>query len=182
MTQAATSLMTAEQFAELPSGGEFRHELIQGELVQMGQPEPRHGQLAFRIAFALGLWAREHGGAVTDAVGFLLQRHPNTLRAPDVTYFVPESAPHAGSTEFCRVPPDLAVEVNSPSDIASEVLDKVRWWLGHGTRQVWVVDDPTRTVTIYLPDGTARIIGQDAALTAPDLLPDFELPLAELFA
>jgi len=45
--------------------------------------------------------------------------------------------------------PDLAVEVLSPDDRASEVNDKVQQWLGAGCRAVWVVDPKTRSVTVY---------------------------------
>ena len=138
--------------------------------------------MSSRINFRFRL-AIERGdlGEVTDAVGFLLERRPPTVRAPDVAYLRPEHAHFARADEFISVAPDVAVEVNSPNDRAGEVLDKVRWWLAHGTRQVWVVDDTTRTVTVHFPDGTAQIFSEAETLDAGDVLPGFTLPLAELF-
>ena len=177
-----TQWITAEEFALLPDGDGVRRELIHGEVYEMPQPEARHGRLAGRIGRRLGNFVESHNlGEVVDPVGFLLERRPDVIRAPDAAYLGPEHAHHAAASEFIPVAPDIAVEVNSPNDRAGEVLDKVRWWLSHGTRQVWVVDDATRTITVYFRDGTARIYGEGDTLTGGDVLPGFTMPLVELF-
>ncbi|MEM9696945.1 MAG: Uma2 family endonuclease, partial [Myxococcota bacterium] len=90
-------------------------------------------------------------------------------------------AGQANNPKFMTSAPEIAVEVNSPNDVMSEVLDKARWWLGQGTKQVWVIDDPTKTVTVYFPDGRARVYGEEDTLEAGHTLAGFSLPLKDLF-
>jgi Uma2 family endonuclease len=60
--------------------------------------------------------------------------------------------------------------------------EKVTDYLDAGVRSVWVVDPPNRTVTVYEPAGTARLLRQDDVLQCDDVLPGFRLPLAAFFA
>jgi Uma2 family endonuclease len=78
--------------------------------------------------------------------------------------------------------PDLAVEVVSPSDTASEIEQKVQDYLRSGTQRVWVVYPDSRRVQVYSPDGTSRGYREDAAIEDQDLLPGFSLSLGEIFS
>jgi len=51
-----------------------------------------------------------------------------------------------------------------------------------GTRELWLVDTPARTVLVYRAGAfdDAAELGPEATLTTP-LLPGFALPLDELF-
>ena len=60
--------------------------------------------------------------------------------------------------------------------------DKVTTCLQTGTRLVWVVRPKRRAVTVHYPDGAARTIGAKGTLSGEDVLPEFTLPLSELFA
>ena len=77
--------------------------------------------------------------------------------------------------------PDLAVEVLSPGDRASEVIAKVEDWLGAGCHAVWVIDPKTRTVTAYHGSRNAVILTATDTLDGRDLLPGFHGPVAEIF-
>jgi len=74
------------------------------------------------------------------------------------------------------------VEVVSPAETDHQVQDKVMEYLAHGTRLVWVVRPRQRTVTVYRPDGSARVLGETDALDGEDVVPGFRLPLRTLFA
>jgi Uma2 family endonuclease len=78
--------------------------------------------------------------------------------------------------------PDLAVEIASPGDLDQEVQEKVAAYLRAGSRLVWIVRPRLRTVTIHYPDGTARTLSVEGTLSGEAVLPDFALPLRELFA
>lgn len=84
--------------------------------------------------------------------------------------------------KFFEGAPDLAVEVLSPSALASEVRTKVREYLAAGARLVWIVDPESRTASVHRPDGTGRELGEDGTLDGEDLLPGPRIPLAELCA
>ena len=76
--------------------------------------------------------------------------------------------------------PDLAVEVVSPSDKFIDVQQKAFDYLALGCRVVWVVDPAARTVAVY-SEGENRLLTAADVLTGGELLPGFEVPVAELF-
>jgi Uma2 family endonuclease len=49
--------------------------------------------------------------------------------------------------------PDLVIEVVSPSNSASEMLDKRKTCLENGGREFWIVDPKLREVEVSWPDG-----------------------------
>ena len=113
--------------------------------------------------------------------GFLLARNPDTVLAPDISFVRTERLPTAAAEGFFPGPPDLAVEVISPGDRRTEIAQKVRRWLGHGTRLVWVVDPVARTVAVHEPSGTVRLLGTEDRLTGGDVVRGFAVRVRELF-
>jgi Uma2 family endonuclease len=77
-------------------------------------------------------------------------------------------------------PPDIAIEVISPSERASESHDKVRAYLRNGTAEVWQVYPKSRTVQIHRGEAARSFEWSQPVET--DLLPGFALHLASLFA
>lgn len=55
-------------------------------------------------------------------------------------------------------------------------------YLTHGARLVWVVRPQQRTVTVYRPEGTARLLRETDTLEGEHVVPGFRLPLKELFS
>jgi len=113
--------------------------------------------------------------------GILIARDPDTVRAPDIAFVRAERFPNGPPRGFIEGPPDLAVEIVSPSDRASDVLAKVRDWLEAKCLVVWVVDPGTRTVQIYWRPNHAEILTIDDDLRGAEVVPGFKLPLTDLF-
>lgn len=181
-TATTPQLVTAEQLlersAELP-----RCELIRGALKMMSPAGGRHGDLAFALGLQIGTYVNEHhlGKLYAAETGFLLERDPDSVRAPDIAFIAAYRADQANTPGYIPIPPDLAVEVNSPGDRAGDVAAKVQWWLTHGTKLVWVVDPKPQTVTAYHPGGSAHVYAAQDTLDGGDVLPGFAMPLASLF-
>ena len=106
----------------------------------------------------------------------------DTVRAPDVAFVARERYPNGLPKEFVDGPPDIAVEVVSPSDTHAEVMVKVGEYLDAGARLVWVVSRGTRSVTVHRPDGTAHTLRGDDILSGEDVLPSFEIRVGELLS
>ncbi len=69
----------------------------------------------------------------------------------------------------------------SPSDVWREVLTKVAEYLRAGVRYVCVLHPAEGTVTVYAPDRAPEMLSADAALTLPDIMPGFSVPVREFF-
>ena len=178
-TMAERTNVTAEEF--LAMGGGHR-ELVRGRVVEMTPAGTDHGGVAARVTTKLSVHAETHdsGRVYTADTGFRLRHDPDTVRAPDVAFLA--KARVVRTRKFFEGAPDLAVEVLSPSALASEVRTKVREYLVAGARLVWIVDPESRTASVHRPDGTGMDLGEDGTLDGEDLLPGLRIALAELFA
>lgn len=174
--------VTAEQLLATPGLG--RCELVRGELIMMTPEGFEHGCIAAALCSRLSVFVRQEKlGLVTGAkTGFQIRRDPDTVRAPDVGFVRAERVPPTRTRGFFQGPPDLAVEVLSPDDRASEVLAKVNDWLAAGCLAVWVVDPAKRAVSVYRKEAQTITWGTADELSGGDLLPGFRLPVGEIFA
>lgn len=77
--------------------------------------------------------------------------------------------------------PELVVEICSKNDSLSYVRRKVEHYLKAGVEVVWVVDPAQSAVTIHAADGSTRELGVGDALALPGIIPDFSLPVADVF-
>ena len=103
---------------------------------------------------------------------------------PDVDYFSFARLPPVDAVEqpYLRVAPDLTVEILSPDESARRFASKLRFYLAHGVRLVWVVDPLTQTITAYTPGDTEeQVLMVDDTLDGGDVLPGFRVPVAQLF-
>ena len=165
-----------EQYANQP------YELIDGEVVAVVPAGLSHGFITSRIAAKLRQFVDEHDlGEVTGAeTGFRLSS--DTLRAPDAAFISHAKLTTVVEAEkFATFAPDLAVEVVSPNDAASDIQQKVDSYLEAGTALVWVIYPDLRKVVVHHPDGTARSVPYEGTLDGGEVLPGLQLPVADLF-
>ena len=186
MTTEAPSLpqvSTAEELLALPDDG-WRYELVRGELRRSMPAGYGHGKVAARIGRLVGNHVEQHelGDVLAAGTGFVIERGPDTVRAPDASFVSAARLPADAVWGFGELAPDLAVEVLSPSDTATEVLDKVLQWLEAGVRLVWVLDPRRRTVSVHTPDRHVRVLIEGEVLDGGDVLPDFRVEVSALFA
>ena len=88
---------------------------------------------------------------------------------------------HARQDVPCSVVPDLVVEVVSPTDGSNEVNEARIEWLEAGAQLVWVIHPVQQTVHAYRADGSVTEFRRTDTLTAEPVLPEFRIPVADLF-
>jgi Uma2 family endonuclease len=188
VTRQTPKRITGEEFMRLPEpehGGKM--ELVDGVVRVMSPVGLEHGEVAGLIYDALRDFARKHRlGRVTHETGFRLRRRPDRVLAPDVSVLFEARRPRTRERResFVEGPPDLAVEVVSPSDRQRDVLEKVGQYLDGATPRVWVVRPRRQTVTVYRQSGEAVTRGPGDILSSDDAgLPveGFRLPVADIF-
>jgi Uma2 family endonuclease len=177
-------ILTLTEFIALPEEDLVRMELAGGRLVREPTPGFRHGRVAARINRIL--WEAGEGsghGQVFFDMGFLLTRDPPTVRVPDIAFVsAARLAEHATDDEvFLAIAPDLAAEVLSPSNSASEIQRKAFEYLDAGARLVWIVDPSSATVTVFRGRDDIRVLGAGETLDATAAIPDLVVDVSELF-
>lgn len=181
--QRSSTTTTADELLRLPDNG-FRYELVRGELRQMTPSGYTHGVLVGNLTGPIEQYVRAHRlGQVCGAeTGFRIGRAPDTVRAPDIAFIRQARRGHEPLPEgFFEGPPDLAVEVLSPSETTVEVEEKIADWLGAGCAMVWVIDAKRRSVSVHVPGGVVRVLAETDTLDGGELLPGFSLRVSEAF-
>ena len=178
----------ADQFLEVVAAPQYDDcivELVNGELVEMPKPGGEHGEIAMRVGAMLFNHVSAHDlGRVTAAeTGFVLERNPDgrdTVRGLDVAFISKAKASKPLSHSLVSIPPDLAVEVVSPSNEAKDIRKKIRQLLNAGTSLIWIVYPDMRIVDAHTSAG-ATTFEEDDSLTGGDVLPGFEVRVADIF-
>jgi Uma2 family endonuclease len=182
-TATAEALLTAEEYRLLPDNGQ-RTELVQGRIVPMNMPAPRHGQICSKIDRIVGNYADEHdlGHVVTNDSGVVTRRAPDSVRGADVAFYSYARVPRGPLPEgYLPVAPELAFEVKSPGDAWTEILTKVTEYLLAGVLVVCVLDPQTQTAHVYSADQAPRVFSADEDLVLPEVLGDFRVPVRRFF-
>ncbi len=184
MPRPESQLLTAEDFLGLPKEESKRHELVEGRLVPVCAAASRSAIVATNISTSMNSFIREHRLGICGGAdwSFRLRTNPDTVRMPDVAFVRADRIPPGGvpSTAWDGAP-DLAVEVLSPSNRFSEIMERVQDFFDAGTRLMWVIDPDKRNARIFAPDRAMRIAGEDGMLDGEDVLPGFTLPLAQIW-
>lgn len=176
--------MTADDLWAMPEVPGKRFELVKGEPVDLPGMGALRGYLASRLVRLCDAFARPRklGIVAVGNVGYILARHPDIVRIPDVSFVTRGRVPESGIPEgYWPLTPDLAVEIVSPSDRAADVGEKVRDYLNSGTRLVWVLWPEDRAVTIYAAGGGVRELRESDELDGGEVLPGFRARVADLF-
>ncbi len=175
-------IYTIEEFMDLPDDGPG-YELVRGRLQRMSPTGGEHGQITVALTYYLTAYVWEHdlGDVFAAETAFVLNPVTRDVRGPDVGFVARARLDEvgAGAVPF---PPDLAVEVLSPSDILREVRAKVADYQQAGVPLVWVVNPRRQTVAVYHPADTApATLGVDATLDGEEVVPGFTLAVRAVF-
>jgi len=193
---------TFDDLMATPEDGHL-YELVRGEILRMPPPQGPHGRVEVRFTHLIESYldarALAGGWDGTDAdvrdrlvgftiggeagVRFSLPDDPDQTRGMDAAYLDPEQAGRyldAGASGYIREVPALVAEVISPSDRAIYVDEKVADYLAGGARLVWLLDPVRRTVRVHRADGGRSTIAADGVLSGEDVLPGFEVAVAQL--
>jgi Uma2 family endonuclease len=175
-----------EAFLRLPENAAKRFELHDGAICEMSPSSELPTVLASELISYLRPFVRERGLGLVTAPdgGFALT--PRDVLSPDVAFIRAERLSGIRRRGFFQIAPDLAIEVVSPSDSIPAVQRKAARYLALGVREVWIIYPDDQTADIYRAGNApnrleVQQIASDGALES-DLLPEFCLPLPQLFA
>jgi len=183
MSTPLATRLTSDDLAAMTDRSQ-RYELVEGELRTMSPAGNRHGMVALMLAARVNIFvsANKLGRTFAAETGFLIARDPDTVRAPDFAFITRQRVEETGPVDgYWPGAPDLLAEVVSPNDSFAEVERKALGWLATGCKVVWVVEPTQEHVTVYRSPSDIVVLSKDQSLVEPTLLPEFSMPIAELF-
>jgi Uma2 family endonuclease len=156
-------------------------ELIDGRLVEKVGYTRRHQALEKRWVCALRAW--DGGGIALHEWRheFAAPGHTFASLVPDVAYLSAKALEELGraASEMPSRAPEVAVEIRSAGESEHALTWKIGACLAAGTRIVFVVDPPRRTVIAHAKDGLSRF-GPGETLAHP-LMPGFAYAIDAMF-
>lgn len=173
--------LTYEDYLALPD--DRRYELIEGEICMVPSPGFAHQAVIRNLAFALWEYIRlQDLGVVLQApMDVVLSSHD--VVQPDILFISRQRRQIIADTAV-QGPPDLVVEVVSPSNRERDVIVKKSLYARHGIQEYWIVEPDTRTMELLKLVGTSYqslgLFGQEDVIETP-LLPGLRLPVASIF-
>ncbi|MDZ4763280.1 MAG: Uma2 family endonuclease [Chloroflexota bacterium] len=176
-------LITADEFFEiirLPENENRRLELEDGEIVDVAGSTPLDTVTAGRILTFVNVFVMQHDlGYVSGADG-AFKLGERRSRLPDVGFVSKTRVPKL--PKKFTVAPDLAVEVVSEDE---DIHKKALEYFHAGTRLVWAVYTDEKLVFVMRMNDQGGInsvrFGVDAVLDGEDVLPNFKLPVRDIF-
>ena len=142
-----STLLSADEY--LATGDERpRHaELINGEVI-VNSPILRHQRICSRLRFLILVWceAAPERGESPDSVDTKLDT--GNVFAPDVRWIAESRRPPVDA-KYLDTPPDLVVEVRSPSTWHFDVGTKRETYERYALPELWLVDTASNTILVY---------------------------------
>lgn len=182
MVLEQTKSLTAEafeRFTELPENADKLFEFIGGEIYEVPS-NPHSSKISITIATYLRMYTFSNriGHVTGEAGGYWVS---GERYAPDVAFISFKRQPKLVKNGYNPNPPELAVEVISPTDSQRKFAIKLANYLAAGTT-LWAVYDDDEQIHVYAPGQPVRILGIEDVLEAEDILPGFKLPVKAIFS
>jgi Uma2 family endonuclease len=172
---------TYHDYVQLPD--DKRYELVEGELFLVPAPNLNHQRILRELGAALHQYLRQHAlGEVFFAPCDVVLSDSNVLQ-PDLI-FVSGGRMAVLTEANIQGPPDLVVEILSPSTAPRDLGIKKTLYAKYGVREYWIVDPESKAVTVlsWTETGyrTETVVPQTGMLNS-GIFPDLNLSLAEVF-
>jgi len=132
--------------------GPERYQLINGEVFMMASPSVTHQALLRELSTDFNVFLRGKSCKVfaspLDVRLFPKKdKSDNTVVQPDLLVVCDKKKISKGSIDG---PPDLVIEIISPSNTHSELFLKFNYYLQAGVREYWVIDPEIKQVQVHV--------------------------------
>lgn len=185
-TNSNTPLLSYDDYAAIDD--DERYEVLEGVLVPMGAaPFLRHQRIVMNLAMKLSAYLERHpiGEVFFAPVDVVLEsQRPATVVQPDLL-FMRAANRHRLTEKNVQGPPDLVIEVLSPSNAQRDSVHKRRLYERFGVEEYWLVPSNFDRIEVLRRGDTGRYgrpqLFESGDTLTSEVLPGFELAIAPLF-
>jgi Uma2 family endonuclease len=134
-------------------------ELSDGELIMTPPATNTHQRVLINLFLALEKFIAHLDAGVLNLAPMPVRLWPGKIREPDIFFLTKEHLDRVG--EQFSGPPDLIVEVTSPSTRRADRRDKFNEYAQASVREYWLVDPDAQTIEVFvLEDGVYVLSGK----------------------
>jgi len=157
-------------------------EFSNGRLVILPMPTLKHQRILKRFTDHVTAWLADHPIAELIYAPHPIRLWPGKYREPDAMIWLDEHRDRLGDT--ASGPPDLALEVHSPTSTPLDRETKFEEYALAGIPEYWMVNPQTERVSVFALEGQSyRLIGHfgRGEHAASRVLSGFEVAADALF-
>jgi Uma2 family endonuclease len=173
--------MSLEEFLELPEEKPAL-EYWGGRITQKVPPKGRHSVLQAACVELFNRFGRPNKYA--RAFPELRSTYGAASLVPDVSVYrwdrIPRDEVGRIADDFWE-PPDIAVEIVSPSQSVNALIRKCLWFVEQGTQIAILVDPADESVLLFHPGKQPKVLGEADSIDLTSVLPEFRVTVRELF-
>lgn len=141
------------------------------------------GAISARFCNFLSSWIESHElGYIVTNTGFKLSN--GDLYAPHIAFYSKEKLKQVPRI-YPELSPDLVVEIKSAFDQLNTVQTKISNFLEMGIGSAVLINPDERTVAVFIHEGDKKhevnLLQDGDKLSLPDLLPEWELEVSQLW-
>jgi Uma2 family endonuclease len=181
LIQSPTQLTLAE-FLEL-SETKPASEYIDGKIYQKAMPQGEHSILQTRLSKAINQVGESQQLAL--ALTELRCTFGGRSLVPDISVFelqrIPRKANGRIENKF-EISPDWVIEILSPDQSPSRVIDKIIFCLKQGTKLGWFIELEDESVMVFQPNQLPDVKYNAENLSVLEVLGDWQLSVADVFS
>jgi Uma2 family endonuclease len=182
MIQTPNQIITLEKFLQLPET-KPASEYIDGKIIQKPMPQGEHSTIQGELVTAVNAALKPE--KVGRAYPELRCTFGGRSIVPDVTVFHWNRIPRTETGRVANVfaiAPDWTIEILSPEQSTTRVIDNIVHCLKHGTQLGWLIDPAESLVMVYTPDRRLEILETaENVLPVPEFAAAIQLTIGELF-
>lgn len=142
-------VLTYEEWLRLPPVEDGTDEVVKGELRFMPPTRYPHAEVIRRLSLQLGNQVDQDRVLIYNSnFGLMISRDPLTCRSPDLAVYWREKMVIQDGLYWS--PPDLVVEVISPSETKRRKNEKLADYASIGVPEAWLVSPEAQSIEIRL--------------------------------
>lgn len=175
------SKISLEAFLLLPET-KPASEYVDGEIYQKDMPQGKHSTLQYEFPSAINRIGKPQ--KLAYAFPELRCTFGGRSIVPDIAVFEWSRIPFNTQGEIenrFEIAPDWIIEILSPEQSSTRVINKILFCLKNQSKLGWLVDPEEKLVIVFQPQQQPEIKENEDILPVLDVLSDLQLSAANLF-
>jgi Uma2 family endonuclease len=184
MVQTPSKALTIEEFLQLPET-EPASEYINGQIIQKPMPQGEHSVIQGDLVAAINTIVKPQ--KIARALPELRCTFGGRAIVPDIAVFTYDRVPRKNNGVIANhftIAPDWTIEILSPDQRSTKVMDKILHCLSHGTQMGWIIDPAEQAILVYPSQKQPILVSletPESFVSVPEFAEAVKLTVGEIF-